>query len=117
VPYPAARMTERPIEMPSGIYPGLVSGAIAPVGGAHAIAAYGSLGVPGCPFALLADLREDNVAGRADLNRTWCGRRKPYCGTWVTNWVTIGPDTAGWARTSMDHARSPEPTRQQVSVP
>ncbi|MEU4715514.1 hypothetical protein AB0F73_17900 [Micromonospora purpureochromogenes] len=50
----------------------LVSGAIAPVEGAHAIAAYaGSLGFPEplATFAFLADLWEDNAAERVQLEQ------------------------------------------------
>ncbi|SCF28354.1 hypothetical protein GA0074696_4069 [Micromonospora purpureochromogenes] len=49
-----------------------MSGAIAPVDGAHAIAAYaGSLGFPEpfTTFAFLADLWEDNAAERAQLEQ------------------------------------------------
>jgi hypothetical protein len=50
----------------------LLSGVIAPVDGAHAIAAFGgSLGFPEplATFALLTDLWEDNAAERAQLER------------------------------------------------
>lgn len=50
----------------------IVSGAVAPVDGAHAIAWYaGSLGFPGslATFAFLADLWEDNVVERAQLEQ------------------------------------------------
>ncbi|WP_123827051.1 hypothetical protein [Micromonospora globispora] len=70
--------------------PRLLSGVIAPVHGAHAIAAYaGALGFPEplATFAFLAEL-----------------------------WVTIGSDSTGRARPSVDHASSPEPTEQQVSA-
>ena len=50
----------------------IVSGAIDPEDGAHAIARYaGSLWFPGslATFAFLADLWEDNVVGRAQLEQ------------------------------------------------
>ncbi|WP_446220111.1 hypothetical protein [Micromonospora sp. IBHARD004] len=50
----------------------MVSGAISPVDGAHALAAYaGSLGFPEplATFAFLADLWEDNAAERAQLEQ------------------------------------------------
>ncbi|MCW3819876.1 hypothetical protein ONA91_36110 [Micromonospora sp. DR5-3] len=50
----------------------IVSGAVAPVNGAHAIASHaGSLGFPGplATFAFLADLWEDNLAERVQLEQ------------------------------------------------